>query len=69
VKGRRKINIDPVRGWEEADVYDYRVLRTGHMIEGPALVEATTTTVVVPGDATGRVDNLGNLAITFGKED
>jgi N-methylhydantoinase A len=69
VKGRRKINVEPSRGWEEADVYDYRVLRTGHLIEGPALVEAITTTVVVPGDARGRVDNLGNLAITFGKED
>jgi N-methylhydantoinase A len=67
-KGRRKINIDPARGWEEARLYDYRVLRAGHVLEGPALVEAITTTVVVPGDASGRVDKLGNLAITFGKE-
>jgi N-methylhydantoinase A len=68
VKGRRRINVEPSRGWEEADVYDYRVLKTGHVIGGPALVEAITTTVVVPGDAVGRVDNLGNLAITFGKD-
>jgi N-methylhydantoinase A len=68
VKGRRRINVEPSRGWEEADVYDYRVLKTGHVIDGPALVEAITTTVVVPGDAVGRVDNLGNLAITFGKD-
>jgi N-methylhydantoinase A len=67
--GRRKINIDPARGWEEARLYDYRVLRGGHVLEGPALVEAITTTVVVPGDATGRVDHLGNLAISFAEGD
>jgi N-methylhydantoinase A len=66
-KGRRSINIDPARGWEEARLYDYRALRSGHVLEGPALVEAITTTVVIPGDATGRVDHLGNLAISFAK--
>jgi N-methylhydantoinase A len=67
-KGRRNIHVDPLRGWEEARVFDYRVLRSGHVVEGPALVEAPATTVVVPADATGRVDNLGNLSITFVKE-
>ncbi|KAB2384826.1 hydantoinase/oxoprolinase family protein [Actinomadura montaniterrae] len=53
---------DPI----ETDVYDYRLLRAGHRINGPAIVEVDTTTVVVPATARGEVDALGNLVMTFG---
>ena len=33
------------------------------MINGPAIIEVPTTTVVVPGGTTGTVDTLGNLTI------
>ncbi|MDN5914970.1 MAG: hypothetical protein L0I76_07660, partial [Pseudonocardia sp.] len=50
-------------GYVDTPIYDYRELRAGHVLLGPAIVEVPTTTVVVPGGTTGTVDNLGNLTI------
>ena len=49
------------RDYEHTAVYDYRKLQAGYRIEGPAIVEVPTTTVVVPRGATATVDHLGNL--------
>jgi N-methylhydantoinase A len=59
----RQVCLDPRAGFVETPVYDYRALRSGHVIEGPAIVEVPTTTVVVPGGMSGTVDHLGNLTI------
>jgi N-methylhydantoinase A len=64
VKMRRPVLIDPAAGLVETTVYDYLLLRAGHSIEGPAVIEAPTTTVVIPADAQGMVDQLGNVLIT-----
>ncbi|PUA81090.1 hydantoinase/oxoprolinase family protein [Nocardioides currus] len=60
----RKVCLDPRLGYVDTPVYDYRKLRAGHRIAGPAIIEVPTTTVVVPPDMTGTVDHLGNLTIT-----
>jgi N-methylhydantoinase A len=44
-------------------IYDYRKLRSGHQITGPAVIEVPTTTVVVPDGMNGEIDKLGNLVI------
>jgi N-methylhydantoinase A len=44
-------------------VYDSRLLKHGHELAGPAIVEAETTTVVVGEGQWGRIDQLGNLII------
>jgi N-methylhydantoinase A len=59
----RGVCLDPRTGFVDTPVYDYRALRSGHVIEGPAIVEVPTTTVVVPGGMSGTVDHLGNLTI------
>lgn len=61
----RRVFLDARRGWQEAKVYDYRVLAAGQEIEGPAIVEASTTTVALPEGCIGRVDRLGNLVIRY----
>ncbi|OIJ28079.1 hydantoinase/oxoprolinase family protein [Nocardioides luteus] len=60
----RKVCLDPRLGYADTPVYDYRKLRAGHRITGPAIIEVPTTTVVVPPEMTGTVDHLGNLTIT-----
>ena len=60
----RKVCLDPRLGYVDTPVYDYRKLRAGHRITGPAIIEVPTTTVVVPPEMTGTVDHLGNLTIT-----
>jgi N-methylhydantoinase A len=62
---RRRVFLDARRGWQEADIYDYRDLATGHELKGPAIVEAPTTTVALPEGCVGQVDRLGNLVIRY----
>ncbi|MFI5954012.1 hydantoinase/oxoprolinase family protein [Cryptosporangium sp. NPDC051539] len=60
----RRVCLDPRAGYTDTPVYDYRELRHGHVITGPAVIEVPTTTVVVPPGTSGTVDHLGNLTIT-----
>lgn len=55
--------LDGRIGYTDTDVYDYSKLLAGHVLQGPAIVEVPTTTVVVPHETTGTVDRLGNLNI------
>ncbi|RSD10264.1 hydantoinase/oxoprolinase family protein [Amycolatopsis eburnea] len=64
--GRRPVCLDAAAGYVDTPVYDYRELRSGHVLTGPAIVEVPTTTVVVPAGTTGTVDDLGNLLIRAG---
>jgi N-methylhydantoinase A len=64
-KGTRRVFLDRTRGWEPTPIYDYAKLAFGHRLNGPCVVEAPTTTVVVPPDASGDVDQFGNIVISF----
>jgi N-methylhydantoinase A len=59
----RNVRIDPRDGWVNTPIYRYDDLRRDSVIVGPAIVEAETTTVVVPNGTAGTVDRLGNLVI------
>jgi N-methylhydantoinase A len=61
--GSRPVCLDAAVGFADTPVYDYRELRAGHLLTGPAIVEVPTTTVVIPGGTTATVDALGNLTI------
>jgi N-methylhydantoinase A len=65
LKEKRPVLLDIRRGFVETPIYDYRGLAHGHVLEGPAVVEAPTTTVVIPADASGTVDRLGNVVIRY----
>ena len=66
LKARRKVFLDPDLGWQETPIYDYRKLTWGHEIEGPAVIETPTTTVVIPADTGGAsVDRFGNVVINY----
>ena len=54
------------RTWQEVPVYDLETLRPGHTIEGPAIIEAETTTVVIAAGDHMAVNNLGWLDIMLG---
>ncbi|MFC7661430.1 hydantoinase/oxoprolinase family protein [Pseudonocardia benzenivorans] len=65
IKERRRALLDIRAGWQEVDVYDYARLGKDSAFTGPAIVEAPTTTVVVPPDTSATVDGLGNLVIRY----
>jgi N-methylhydantoinase A len=65
IRSIRRVFLEPQLGWEETTIYDYSKLTHGHELCGPAVVEAGSTTVVVPRNGTARVDELGNVVLTL----
>jgi N-methylhydantoinase A len=61
--GRRSVLLDPLRGFEDTPIYDYRRLAPGHRITGPAIVEVPTTTVTISRRDTAEIDRFGNLVL------
>jgi N-methylhydantoinase A len=62
--GTRRAFLDSASGWTDTAIYNYKTLRAGHRVRAPAIIEASTTTVVIPAGYEGVVDSLGNLVIT-----
>ncbi len=50
--------------WTQANVFWFDELAAGTHIEGPALVESTTTTVLLPAGNKAEVDEFGSLRIS-----
>lgn len=65
VRNTRSVFLEPQLGWEATTIYDYSKLAHGHQLSGPAVIEAGSTTVVVPRNATARIDELGNVVLTL----
>ena len=65
IQNRRRALLSISDGWQDVAVYNYSALASGHTFDGPAIVEAPTTTVVVPHGATASVDQLGNLVMNY----
>ena len=49
----------PGQGWTETSIYEADALRPGHLIDGPVIVEAPLTTVVVPPGMRYTIDQHG----------
>lgn len=50
-------------GWIDTTVYDGRKLEAGNCIDGPAIIEEVTTTIVICPDDRAEIDRLGNVVI------
>jgi N-methylhydantoinase A/oxoprolinase/acetone carboxylase beta subunit len=50
-------------------VYDYSLLRPGHVLESPAVIEAPHTTVLVPASASASIDVERNVRMVLSKPD
>ena len=64
LKGKRPVMLDK-NGFRETPIYDYRALQFGHTVSGQAIVEASTTTIVIPEGARAHVDMVGNMIIKY----
>jgi N-methylhydantoinase A len=63
--GSRLVDFDE-RGQVEAAVFDRAALGAGASITGPAAIEETATTTLVPPGMTAEVDRLGNIIVRTG---
>jgi N-methylhydantoinase A len=55
--------------WSEAPVYWFDDLAEGMVIEGPAVVDSASTSVVIGFNSKGTVDRFGSIEITSGTDE
>ncbi len=67
LKGKRLATTDYLAGEREVAVYDRALLAPGNVIAGPAIIEAYDSTIVLPAERIGTVDEYLNLIA--GKEE
>jgi N-methylhydantoinase A len=63
VKSRRDVYFEDEIGFVPTQVFDGDLLQAGNIVEGPAIVEQRTTTVVVPPKARLEVTNYGDYLV------
>jgi N-methylhydantoinase A len=51
--------------WDSVPCYSRSLLLAENSIDGPALIDDEMTTIIVPPGSTARIDNFGNVRITF----
>ncbi|MQA97574.1 MAG: hypothetical protein GEV11_24175 [Streptosporangiales bacterium] len=64
--GHRDVYLPEHGGRTRVPVYDRDLLRPGHRMPGPALVDQYDTTTLVPPGDTAQVDGHHNIVITIG---
>jgi len=65
MRGKRDIYWPDLKKRRATPVYDGELFLTGNSVSGPAIVETSDTTVVVPPGAQLKLDKLGNFELTF----
>jgi N-methylhydantoinase A len=67
LKGRRNVFFGESEGFVDTPIYDFRLMRPGFEIDGPAVIESTVTTIVVnPGDRS-LMDEYRNVRLFIGR--
>ncbi len=61
--GERDVFFRELSGFAPAGVYRWENLRSGHVVSGPAVIEAEITSALVPPEHAARVDGFGNLVV------
>jgi N-methylhydantoinase A len=65
LRRKRDIYWPDLKKRRATPVYDGELFLTGNSVSGPAIVETSDTTVVVPPGAQLKLDRLGNFELTF----
>ena len=60
LKAERQVFFREDKGFVKTSIYDGNLLRSGNIIEGPAVVEEATMTMVIPPKVKFSIDQNGN---------
>jgi len=63
LKGKREVFWNESKGWHKTPVFDMEQLEAGNEIEGPAIIEAISTNLVLPGGVQVTADKYRNFII------
>lgn len=61
--GRRNIYVDRANAMAPAAIYDFRRMRPGNRVQGPAVIHTPITTIVIQSQQTGRMDEFRNVIV------
>jgi N-methylhydantoinase A/oxoprolinase/acetone carboxylase beta subunit len=62
-KGEREAFFEESDGFVAASVYDGEAMKVGNVVEGPAIIELKTTTIVVPPNANLEATPYGSFLV------
>ena len=63
-KDFRKVFFPEItQDYVKTTIYEYEKLRPDHVVEGPAIIESRTTTIVIPPERLARVDAFLNVVL------
>lgn len=65
IKGQRPVFFEEKMGFVPTFIYDGDAMQVGNIVMGPAIIEQTTTTIVVPPDWRLDVTDYGDYLMTF----
>ena len=68
-KGKREVHFEEEFGFVPTTIYDGDQMLPGNIVEGPAIVEQKTTTVVVPPKGRLEVTSYGDYLLRLGDSD
>jgi N-methylhydantoinase A len=63
--GHRRVWLSADTGWHDTPVFDPQTLAEGHRIEGPAVIDEATTTVLIGAGDRLEVDATGSYVVMF----
>lgn len=64
-KGKRDVWWEKYGDFHSTDIYDYHMLMPGNTIKGPAIVEMSTTTIVIPPGMSSLVNEFGHVKVNL----
>ena len=64
-RGKRSVYFRETKGFSLVPIFDRDALRPGQQVAGPAVIDATDTTMLVHPRQTVRMDEYRNLTLTF----
>jgi N-methylhydantoinase A len=68
LKGRRNVYFGGADAFADTPIYDFRLMRPGFEVVGPAVIESAITTIVVNPDDQALIDQYRNVRLTIGRQ-
>ncbi len=63
LKGNRDVYWEKYGDYHSTDIYDFSAVMPGNTVKGPAIIEAPTTTFVIPPDTEAMMNAFGHIVI------
>jgi N-methylhydantoinase A/oxoprolinase/acetone carboxylase beta subunit len=67
MKAERDCYWEALGGFSKTKIYAWEDLKPGNLIQGPSVIEAEATTVVIEPEWTFKMDSYGNGILTYNK--